>query len=259
MKKVLLVFIFIPILTNLIYGEEVQNTPNPASQFPNLPTSQPAIQNETIDFPIKDAPVEITPSSEAPSSLLTESKKPHNPNRALSDPKESQTFLKEKTKPKNMTFTQEEFYEPKKDEMALEREEEKLFLNIHSKALEQFMAGAVYETKQQVQTFALKDSFTQITNVDGKIYEYKYAQKSIDRYSAIAPYQKYPLKKISPTKYQILIDELPQVFDIKGCKIAIKKQLSGTLYQKREVIIDLDTKRELRNESHFDLFLECPK
>lgn len=160
---------------------------------------------------------------------------------------------------KKITFSQEEFYSPKKNEISISKNSQKLFLQIHSEELQKFMEGVVYNTKQQVQTFALKDSYTQITNVDGKIQEYKYAQKSIDRYSAIAPHQKYPLKKISKTQYQILIKKIPPFFDIKGCKVVVKKELTGTLNQTKEIIINLDTKRELRNNPHFDLFLECPQ
>lgn len=160
---------------------------------------------------------------------------------------------------KKITFSQEEFYSPKKNEISISKNGQKLFVDIHSKELQKFMEGIVYNTKQQVQTFALKDSYTQITNVDGKIQEYKYAQKSIDRYSAIAPHQKYSLKKISPNKYQILIKKIPPFFDIRGCKVVVKKELTGTLNQTKEIIINLDTKRELRNNPHFDLFLECPQ
>lgn len=160
---------------------------------------------------------------------------------------------------KKITFSQEEFYSPKKNEISIDKNSQKLFLQIHSEELQKFMEGVVYNTKQQVQTFALKDSYTQITNVDGKIQEYKYAQKSIDRYSAIAPHQKYPLKKISKKQYQILIKKIPPFFDIKGCKVVVKKELTGTLNQTKEIIINLDTKRELRNNPHFDLFLECPQ
>lgn len=160
---------------------------------------------------------------------------------------------------KKITFSQEEFYSPKKNEISISKKSQKLFLQIHSEELQKFMEGVVYNTKQQVQTFALKDSYTQITNIDGKIQEYKYAQKSIDRYSAIAPHQKYPLKKVSKKQYQIIIKKIPPFFDIKGCKVVVKKELTGTLNQTKEIIINLDTKRELRNNPHFDLFLECPQ
>ncbi|PAF47408.1 hypothetical protein BKH41_07425 [Helicobacter sp. 12S02232-10] len=257
MKKVLSALIFFAILTNLGYGEENQNTPNPPTE------------KESIDLPIIKAPVQTSISNENSTDSPSDHKEPQNTSaKKIKQPssKPSQTkktpeqeFLKENTKPKKVIFIQEEFYEPKKNELVLEKKEKELFLIIHSKELQKFMEGAVYQTKQQVQTFALEDSFTQITNINGKIYEYKYAQKSIDRYSAIAPYEKYPLKKVSIDRYRIIIDKIPQIFDIKGCKIVIKKELSGTLNQRKEVIINLDTKRELRNNSHFVLFLECPK
>ncbi|PAF43472.1 hypothetical protein BKH45_01935 [Helicobacter sp. 11S03491-1] len=177
--------------------------------------------------------------------------------------KTNQEFLKEvkkdDPKAKKVTFIQEEFYEPKRGEITLIQKSHKLIADIHSKELQKFMEGGIYQTKQQVQTFSLQDSYTQITNIDGKIYEYKYAQKSIDRYSTIAPHQKYSLKRLSKNKYQILVKKIPEFFDIKDCKIVIKKELSGTLNQTKEVIINLDTKRELRNSAQFDLFLECPQ
>ncbi|MDO7253729.1 hypothetical protein [Helicobacter cappadocius] len=176
------------------------------------------------------------------------------------DRTQKEPLLKEKPqKTKKITFIQEEFYNPKKNEISVSKAHAKLFLEIHSDELQKFMEGIVYNTKQQVQTFALEDSYTQITNVNGKIQEYKYAQKSIDRYSAIAPHQKYPLKKISKKQYQIMIKKIPVFFDAKGCKIVIKKELTGSLNQTKEIIINLDTKRELRNNTHFDLFLECPQ
>ncbi|PAF51565.1 hypothetical protein BKH44_05465 [Helicobacter sp. 13S00477-4] len=170
-------------------------------------------------------------------------------------------LLKDKkdNKAKKVIFIQEEFYEPKKEDINVEKQSQMLILNVYSKELQRFMEGGIYESKQQVQTFALKDSFTQITNINGKIYEYKYAQKSIDRYSTIGTYKNYPLKKLSTNKYQIIIKKIPPIFVIKGCKIVIKKEISGTLNQTQEVIINLDTKRELRNKSYFDLFLECPR
>lgn len=191
-----------------------------------------------------------------------ETQKPAKPERKINKKpsnKDDDSLEESSPNSKKITFSQEEFYSPKKNEISISKNSQKLFLQIHSEELQKFMEGVVYNTKQQVQTFALKDSYTQITNVDGKIQEYKYAQKSIDRYSAIAPHQKYPLKKISKTQYQILIKKIPPFFDIKGCKVVVKKELTGTLNQTKEIIINLDTKRELRNNPHFDLFLECPQ
>ncbi|PAF53152.1 hypothetical protein BKH42_07575 [Helicobacter sp. 13S00482-2] len=175
-------------------------------------------------------------------------------------PDKKSKFLEEKSqKTKKVTFIQEEFYSPKKNEISVSKISGKLFLQIHSNEIQKFMDGIIYNTTQQVQTFALEDSYTQITNINGKIQEYKYAQKSIDRYSAIAPHKKYPLKKISKKQYQIVLKKIPDFFDIRGCKIIVKKELIGSLNQTKEVIINLDTKRELRNNPHFDLFLECPQ
>lgn len=204
--------------------------------------------------------VSITPAKVSDETNKTP--KPNKPERKIDKkPSEKNDDSLEKSSPnsKKITFSQEEFYSPKKNEISISKNSQKLFLQIHSEELQKFMEGVVYNTKQQVQTFALKDSYTQITNVDGKIQEYKYAQKSIDRYSAIAPHQKYPLKKISKKQYQILIKKIPPFFDIKGCKVVVKKELTGTLNQTKEIIINLDTKRELRNNPHFDLFLECPQ
>lgn len=204
--------------------------------------------------------VSITPAKAT--SQPDETQKPAKPERKINkkpSTKDDTSLEESSPNSKKITFSQEEFYSPKKNEISISKKSQKLFLQIHSEELQKFMEGVVYNTKQQVQTFALKDSYTQITNVDGKIQEYKYAQKSIDRYSAIAPHQKYPLKKISKTQYQILIKKIPPFFDIKGCKVVVKKELTGTLNQTKEIIINLDTKRELRNNPHFDLFLECPQ
>ncbi|PAF46564.1 hypothetical protein BKH46_07070 [Helicobacter sp. 12S02634-8] len=206
---------------------------------------------------VANAPKSPTPTTQPQNTPAP--KVPKDTPKDTPQPPKTDKLLQETSKPKKVIFIQEEFYEPKNDEISLEKTDKGLFLIFHSKQLQDFAKGGIYKTKQQVQTFALEDSFTQITNIDGKIYEYKYAQKSIDRYSAIAPYQKYALKEISAAKYQIPLKKIPQIFDIKECKIVIKKQLTGTLNQKKEVIINLDTKRELRNKSYFDLFLECPK
>lgn len=204
----------------------------------------------------KDVPIAPPKASDK----TNKKSKPIKPERKIDKAPSNDTSLEESSRnSKKITFSQEEFYSPKKNEISISKNSQKLFLQIHSEELQKFMEGVVYNTKQQVQTFALKDSYTQITNVDGKIQEYKYAQKSIDRYSAIAPHQKYPLKKISKTQYQILIKKIPPFFDIKGCKVVVKKELTGTLNQTKEIIINLDTKRELRNNPHFDLFLECPQ
>lgn len=236
-------------------------------------------QNEIINLPIIAAPTQVTSldgeqisqedifgKSGCPiEENICDTQKP-SVSQDLSNSSQSTSasiLLKENDKAKKVRFVQEEFYIISQDEVRVIKENIKekynFFLKINSSKLQAFMNGTVYKSNQQIQTFSLDDSYTQITNIDGKIHEYKYAQKSIDRYSVIATQQKYPLKKISNNYYEIHLDKNPEFFDIKGCKIVIKKELVETLDQKKEVIIDLNTKRELRNKANFELFLECPK
>lgn len=217
---------------------------------------------ENIKLPISDAPVTTKVNDKTRKQEKQESVKKQNSSKQKKTSEKTSTkqkILNEKSKEKKVTFIQEEFYEPKINEMSLEYTPNEIILDIKSKELRDFMEGGIYDTKLQIQTFALQDSYTQITNIEGKIYEYKYAQKSIDRYSAISSHQNYLLKKKSANKYQVMVKKIPPIFDITGCKIAIKKELNGTLNQAQEVIINLDTKRELRNNPHFEVFLECPK
>lgn len=237
-------------------------------------------QNEVINLPITAAPTQVTSldgeqisqeedmfgKSGCPiEENICDTQKPSVSQDLSNSSQNTSTsvLLKENDKAKKVRFVQEEFYIISQDEVRVVKENIKekhnFFLKINSSKLQAFMSGTVYKSKQQIQTFSLDDSYTQITNIDGKIHEYKYAQKSIDRYSAIATHQKYPLKKISNNYYEIHLDKNPEFFDIKGCKIVIKKELIETLDQKKEVIIDLNTKRELRNKANFELFLECPK
>ncbi len=55
------------------------------------------------------------------------------------------------------------------------------------------------------------------------------------------------------------MEKYPNFFDMSHCKVSIKKELSAVLNQNKEVIIDLDIKRELRNTTNFKLFLDCPR
>lgn len=248
-------------------AQEKNKKENPPFQEENIQEEDKNVKNELSDpkNDIKKQDETQKDISIAPIKANDETNKtpkPTKPERKIDkDPsiKDDNSLKESSANSKKITFSQEEFYSPKKNEISITKESQKLFLQIHSEELQKFMEGVIYNTKQQVQTFALKDSYTQITNIDGKIQEYKYAQKSIDRYSAIAPHQKYPLKKISKKQYQILIKKIPPFFDIKGCKVVVKKELTGTLNQTKEIIINLDTKRELRNNPHFDLFLECPQ
>lgn len=238
-------------------------------------------QNEIISLPITEAPTQVAPEEQTSQekdiefgksgcpieeNICDSKEKSPVPQDLL--PKASQNpptinLLKENNNSKKVRFVQEEFYNLTQDETSIIKKNikkhPKLFLKIKSLKLQAFMGGSVYRGVQQIQTFSLDDSYTQITNIDGKIYEYKYAQKSIDRYSAIATHQKYPLRKISKDYYEIHLEKIPEFFDTKGCKIVVKKELVSILNQKKEVIIDLNTKRELRNKSDFELFLECPK
>ncbi|WP_158654704.1 MULTISPECIES: hypothetical protein [unclassified Helicobacter] len=171
-----------------------------------------------------------------------------------------ETTSKKETKQesKKVSFTQEDFFELDEDDFALERQGKDYMIKVLSLDLEAFVNGKTYNEKNQVQTFGVNDNFTQIVSQDGKIQEYKFFQKSSKK-NTILNNVKFPLEKIDFDTYKIVMEDTPSSFDISNCKITIKKELNAKLNQNKEVIIDLDVRRELRNTTNFKLFLNCPR
>lgn len=163
-----------------------------------------------------------------------------------------------KEKGKEIVFTQEDFFDLDEDDFSLEKQKDYYAIKILSLDLEAFVSGKTYNEKNQVQTFGVNDNFTQIVSQDGKIQEYKFFQKTSKK-NTILNRTKFPLEKIDFDTYKIVMQDTPNSFDISSCRIIIKKELNATLNQNKEVIMDLDIKRELRNTSNFTLFLDCPK
>ncbi|CRF53049.1 cell surface protein [Helicobacter ailurogastricus] len=181
----------------------------------------------------------------------------------ISSPTQSTTQTKQvirlKTdEPKKVIFSQENYYPLSGREVGIEESHGKLFLDVYSYKLQKFMQGEVFLTKRQTQTFKINDSSTQITNIEGRIKTYEYSQIKQKDHSINTPYQRYALQQKTPTRFQIAIDKIPYAFDTQGCRVVIRKQLIDTFSNSKEVMINLDFKRELRNKASFDLFLECP-
>ncbi|WP_233710973.1 cell surface protein [Helicobacter salomonis] len=161
--------------------------------------------------------------------------------------------------PKKVVFSQENYYPLKQKDVGVMESHGKLFLEIHSFKLQKFMQGETLSTKRQTQIFSLNDSATRITNVEGRINTYKYSQKPETEASINTSYQRYALKPRTPTRFQIIIDKIPYKFNVTGCRVVVSKQLIDTFAQSKEITINLDFKRELRNKASFELFLECPR
>ncbi|WP_162982714.1 cell surface protein [Helicobacter vulpis] len=161
--------------------------------------------------------------------------------------------------PKKVVFSQENYYPLSGKDVGIIESHGKLFLEVYSFRLQKFMQGEVFLTKRQTQIFSLNNAATQITNIEGKINTYKYSQKPEPEASINATYQRYPLKPRTPTRFEIVIDKIPYQFNTTGCRVVVSKQLIDTFAQSKEITINLDFKRELRNKASFELFLECPR
>ena len=159
---------------------------------------------------------------------------------------------------KEVTFTQEDFFELDEDDFMLEKRDGGYVLKVLSLDLEAFVNGKSYNEKNQVQTFGVNENYTQITSHDGKIQEYKFFQKA-GKKNTILNRVKVPLKKLDFDSYKLVMKDTPSFFDTTNCKVGLKKELRATLNQNKEVIIDLDIRRELRNTTKFKLFLDCPR
>ncbi|WP_120944687.1 MULTISPECIES: cell surface protein [Helicobacter] len=171
-----------------------------------------------------------------------------------------QTIIKLKQDgPKKVVFSQENYYPLSGKDVGIVESHGKLFLEVYSFRLQKFMQGEALLTKRQTQIFSLNDSATQITNIEGKINTYKYSQKPEPEASINATYQRYLLKPRTPTRFEIVIDKIPYKFNTTGCRVVVSKQLIDTFAQSKEITINLDFKRELRNKATFELFLECPR
>ncbi|MFC3848270.1 cell surface protein [Helicobacter baculiformis] len=169
------------------------------------------------------------------------------------------TIKIKKEGPKKVVFSQENYYPLSEKDVGIEESHGKLFLEIHSFQLQKFMQGEVFLTKRQTQIFSLNNAATKITNIEGRINTYKYSQKPEAEASINTSYQRYALKPKTPTRFEIVIDKIPYKFNTTGCRVVISKQLIDTFAQSKEITINLDFKRELRNKATFDLFLECPR
>ena len=205
------------------------------------PAPNPALSNQDPNAPA--APQGATPpASTQPKVQLEENAK-------QSDKKQDG---------KEVTFTQEDFFELDEDDFMLEKRDGGYVLKVLSLDLEAFVNGKSYNEKNQVQTFGVNENYTQITSHDGKIQEYKFFQKA-GKKNTILNRVKVPLKKLDFDSYKLVMKDTPSFFDTTNCKVGIKKELRATLNQNKEVIIDLDIRRELRNTTKFKLFLDCPR
>lgn len=189
----------------------------------------------------------------------------NKPAKAMSAPKvqlEENTASSKSDVNKEVSFVQEDFYELDDDDFEFETrskgKDKEYILRVMSLDLEAFVNGQSYDEKNQVQTFGVNDNFTQILSKDGKIKEYKFYQKGAKK-NTILNTMRMPLEKIDFDTFKIVAKSLPRLFDATACKVIIKKELNATLNQSKEVIMDLDIKRELKNTTNFKLFLECPR
>lgn len=189
----------------------------------------------------------------------------NKPAKAMSAPKvqlEENTASSKSDVNKEVSFVQEDFYELDDDDFEFETrskgKDKEYILRVMSLDLEAFVNGQSYDDKNQVQTFGVNDNFTQILSKDGKIKEYKFYQKGAKK-NTILNTMRMPLEKIDFDTFKIVAKSLPRFFDATACKVIIKKELNATLNQSKEVIMDLDIKRELKNTTNFKLFLECPR
>lgn len=189
----------------------------------------------------------------------------NKPAKAMSAPKvqlEENTASSKSDVNKEVSFVQEDFYELDDDDFEFETrskgKDKEYILRVMSLDLEAFVNGQSYDEKNQVQTFGVNDNFTQILSKDGKIKEYKFYQKGAKK-NTILNTMRMPLEKIDFDTFKIVAKSLPRFFDATACKVIIKKELNATLNQSKEVIMDLDIKRELKNTTNFKLFLECPR
>lgn len=189
----------------------------------------------------------------------------NKPAKAMSAPKvqlEENTASSKSDVNKEVSFVQEDFYELDDDDFEFETrskgKDKEYILRVMSLDLEAFVNGQSYDEKNQVQTFGVNDNFTQILSKDGKIKEYKFYQKGAKK-NTILNTMRMPLEKIDFDTFKIAAKSLPRFFDATACKVIIKKELNATLNQSKEVIMDLDIKRELKNTTNFKLFLECPR
>ncbi|WP_104749656.1 cell surface protein [Helicobacter cynogastricus] len=165
-----------------------------------------------------------------------------------------------KEAPKKVIFSQENYYPLNGQEVGVSESNNHLFLEIYSFKLQKFMQGEDFLTKRQTQIFALNNSSTQITNVEGKLKTYKYTQKPEKEAKINTAYQRYSLKPYTPTRFEIEgIQKIPYKFNTTDCRIVISKQLIDTFAHSKEISINLDFKRELRNKATFELYLECPR
>ena len=224
------------------------NAPHPAAPNATLPAGgaagavpNPALPNQDPNAPASSQGA-TPPASTQPKVQLEENAK-------QSDKKQDG---------KEVTFTQEDFFELDEDDFMLEKRDGGYVLKVLSLDLEAFVNGKSYNEKNQVQTFGVNENYTQITSHDGKIQEYKFFQKA-GKKNTILNRVKVPLKKLDFDSYKLVMKDTPSFFDATNCKVGIKKELRATLNQNKEVIIDLDIRRELRNTTKFKLFLDCPR
>ena len=222
----------------------VGNAPSPAA-VPTNPTDATPVPNQDFNASASATTQNATP----PAGTTTQPKVQLEENPKQGDKKQDG---------KEVTFAQEDFFELDEDDFMLEKRKGYYVLKVLSLDLEAFVNGKSYNEKNQVQTFGVNGNYTQITSHDGKIQEYKFFQKA-DKKNTILSRVKIPLKKLDFDSYKLVMKDTPSFFDITNCKVGIKKELHATLNQNKEVIIDLDVRRELRNTTKFKLFLDCPR
>lgn len=158
---------------------------------------------------------------------------------------------------KDVRFMQEDFFDLDSGDVNFDIQEGRYVLRVLSLDLENFVSGQTYSDANQVQTFSVNNNSTQIVSRNGKIEEYKFYQGK-NRKNTIASTLRFPLLKLDFDLFQIEAKSLPSYFDATACRVVIQKYVSAQLNQNKEVIMDLDIKRELRNTTDFNLFLQCP-
>ncbi len=218
-----------------------------------------------LDQDFSNTPVEIGKSKEVSNDNNATKDEKSKDVKSIKAPKvqlEENTASSKSDANKEVSFVQEDFYELDDDDFEFEvsnsGKNKEYLLRVTSLDLEAFVNGQSYDEKNQVQTFGVNDNFTQILSKDGRIKEYKFYQKGAKK-NTILNTMRMPLEKIDFDTFKIVAKSLPHFFDATACKVIIKKELNATLNQSKEVIMDLDIKRELKNTTNFKLFLECPR
>ncbi|ANV97553.1 hypothetical protein BBW65_01450 [Helicobacter enhydrae] len=152
-------------------------------------------------------------------------------------------------------ITQSYSYNSKSGEFALEQNQNKVILSIHSQALQHFLNSNLGDSNIDSQSVFLNGGYTEFQNADKNFRTYVNSSSIKNKkqfYELI-----FELKEIDPSRFEVIGTQ--QVFPTMHCKFIVQKDLISFIDGRKDFVINLNNQHFFQKAIATKRFVQCLK